>query len=54
MGRISNFHGQMRTQISFVVEGREHRATMLKEKTRHRVQSGVSPVTHSPPLEFLF
>lgn len=37
MGRISNFHGQMRTQISFVLEGRpgEHRATMVKEKTRN-------------------
>jgi len=34
MGRITNFHGQMQTQISFCVEGREHRASMVKEKSR--------------------
>ena len=34
MGRISNFYGQMNTEISFLVDGRAHRATMIKEKTR--------------------
>ena len=34
MGRISNFYGQMHTEISFLVDGRAHRATMLKEKSR--------------------
>ena len=34
MGRISNFHGQMRTEISFLADGRAHRATMLKEISR--------------------
>ena len=34
MGRISNFYGQMHTEISFLVDGKAHRATMLKEKSR--------------------
>ena len=32
MGRISNFHGQMQTKISFLVGGMSHKATMFREK----------------------
>ena len=41
MGRISNFTGQMKMEISFLVDGERFKARMLREKTNKILGSDV-------------